>query len=177
MWIDDVLQFWFQELKPRDWFEKNDEIDRRIRERFATLHADLTREAIAIPDTARGHLAAVIVLDQFSRNMFRNSPDAYAADERALRLADRALELGFDRQLTPDERRFLYMPFMHAEDPAAQARCVELFTSLADPVSLDYAIEHRDIVDRFGRFPHRNAVLQRASTPEELEFLKGHKGF
>ena len=177
MWFDDVLHFWFGELRTDDWFVKNEEIDRRIRERFNHLHAKLQQGSIDIPATARAYLAAVIVLDQFSRNMFRNSPAAFAGDAQALRLAQRAIERGYDRELSTAERQFLYMPFMHSEDRAAQARCVELFTALGDPVAQKFAEEHRDIIERFGRFPHRNAILQRTSTPDELELMKTHKGF
>jgi uncharacterized protein (DUF924 family) len=177
MWFDDVLHFWFDELRTDDWFVRDEEIDRRIRERFADLHAKLQRGAIDIPPTPHAHLAAVIVLDQFSRNMFRNSPAAFACDAQALRLAQQAIERAYDRELSMAERQFLYMPFMHSEDQAVQARSVELFTALGDPVVQNFAEEHRDIIERFGRFPHRNAILQRISTTDELEFLKTHKGF
>jgi uncharacterized protein (DUF924 family) len=177
MWFDDVLHFWFAELRTDDWFIKSDEIDRRCRDRFIDLHERLQQGSIDIPATPRAYLAAVIVLDQFSRNMFRNSPRAYAYDAQALHLAQQAIERGYDRGLSTAERQFLYMPFMHSEDRAAQARSVELFAALGDAVVQKFAEEHRDIIERFGRFPHRNAVLQRASTSDELEFLKVHKGF
>lgn len=177
MWFDDVLHFWFEELRTDDWFVKDEEIDRRIRERFIDLHAKLQQGSINIPPTAHAHLAAVIVLDQFSRNIFRNSPAAFACDTQALGIAQQAIERAYDRELSTAERQFLYMPFMHSEDRAVQARSVELFTALGDPVAHKFAEEHRDIIDRFGRFPHRNSILQRISTPDELEFLKTHKGF
>lgn len=177
MWVDDVLQFWFRDVEPKDWFSKNDRLDARIRERFESLHESLASRAIDVPDTPRGYLAAAIVLDQFSRNLYRGSPKAFATDARALELAQAALDRDYDRALSTTERKFLYMPFMHSEDRAMQARCVELFAQIEDAEALRYAIEHRDIVDRFGRFPHRNEILGRAATPEEAEFMKHHAGF
>lgn len=177
MWVDDVLDFWFNELKPESWFAKDDALDARIRERFSALHESLRSEALEVPETARGYLAAIIVLDQFSRNLHRGSALAFASDARALALAQRALERRFDRELEMRERKFLFMPFMHSEDRRMQAKCVELFSNIDDAESLRYAIEHRDIVERFGRFPHRNAILGREPTPEEAEFMKQHAGF
>jgi uncharacterized protein (DUF924 family) len=177
MWVDDVLEFWFNELEPENWFAKDEQLDARIRERFSALHESLRLDAIAVPETPRGHLAAIIVLDRFSRNLHRGSPMAFASDARALALAQHALAQGYDRELTKRERKFLYMPFMHSEDKHVQARCVELFSTIDDADALRYAIEHRDIVDRFGRFPHRNPILGRDPTPEEAEFMKHHEGF
>jgi uncharacterized protein (DUF924 family) len=177
MWPDDVLKFWFEDLRPDDWFDKNPELDVRIRGRFEALHAQVLGGLIDIPETPKGHLAAIIVLDQFSRNLFRGSPAAFAADPKALALSKRAIERGFDSRLDKAERQFLYMPFMHSEDPLVQGRCVELFESLNDPVLVGFATAHRDIVERFGRFPHRNAALGRVSTPEEIEFMRQHAGF
>ncbi len=177
MWVDDVLHFWFQELQPAAWFSKDDELDAQIRARFGDLHQALMLERIDIPTTPHGLLAAIIVLDQFSRNLYRGSARAFAADARALGLARRSIELGFDRELQPLERKFVYMPYMHSEDPQAQAECVRLFTELNDAESLKYAIEHREIIDRFGRFPHRNRTLGRTASAEEETFLKHHAGF
>jgi uncharacterized protein (DUF924 family) len=177
MWVDDVLHFWFGELKPEQWFAKDAALDARIRERFGSLHDALASGALDIPSTPRGYLAAIIVFDQFSRNLYRGSAAAFANDTHALRLAREAMERGYDRQLTRAERKFVYMPFMHSEDPEMQHRCVRLFSTLGDEESLRYAIEHRDVIDHFGRFPHRNAILQRTPTPEEAEFLKRHEGF
>ncbi len=171
--IDEVLAFWFEELTPDDWFGGGDEVDDRIRGRFLALHEALRDE---VPEswraTARGVLAAVIALDQFPRNMYRSSHEAFAADPAALALATEAVERGLDRAMSIDERKFLYLPFEHSEDPAVQARSVELFASLDDEDTLGYAVRHKEIIDRFGRFPHRNEVLGRKSTPEEVEFLK-----
>ena len=171
--IDEVLEFWFEELTPDDWFGGGEAVDDRIRERFLALHEAL-REGV--PEswraTARGMLAAVIALDQFPRNLYRGSGQAFAADRAALALASEAIERGFDREMSTDERKFLYLPFEHSEDPRVQARSVELFASLDDAHTLGYAVRHKEIIDRFGRFPHRNEILGRASTPEEIEFLK-----
>ena len=170
--IDEVLAFWFEELTPDDWFGGGDEVDDRIRGRFLALHEALRDE---VPEswraTARGVLAAVIALDQFPRNMYRGDRQAFAADPAALALAMEAIERGLDQAMSTDERKFLYLPFEHSEDPAVQARSVELFASLDDEDTLGYAVRHKEIIDRFGRFPHRNEVLGRASTPEEIEFL------
>jgi uncharacterized protein (DUF924 family) len=172
-WSEDVLGFWFGELPQDAWFTKSDATDVRIRERFLGLHRELAKnlppEAYTEPRVA---LAAIIVLDQFSRNMFRGTPAAFATDHLALDLAKTAVASGFDRDMTRDERLFVYLPFEHSEDPADQHQCVSLYTELADPELLKYAVAHKVIIDRFGRFPHRNAILNRTSTSEEIEFLK-----
>jgi len=152
--------------------------------RFGSLHEEVATgrrdEWLA---STRGRLAFVIVLDQFSRNMFRGDPRSFASDRRALEVALRAIDEGDDKKLARDERTFLYMPLMHSEDRATQKRGIELFTAFRDeqppdqqgPLSnnLRFAVMHSDIIERFGRFPHRNAVLGRESTPDEIEFLKG----
>ncbi len=188
---ENVLEFWFGELDghgrasgemSRRWFSKDDEFDDEIRRRFGALYGELAsgdREAwLASP---RGRLAYIIVLDQFSRNLFRGLPEAFAHDGRARDVATEGIERGEDLGHAAAERMFLYMPLMHSEDLADQKRCVELFASWHEQAppeldamigySLDFARRHRDIVARFGRFPHRNAVLGRSSTPEETAFL------
>jgi uncharacterized protein (DUF924 family) len=187
-----VLEFWFgpldargvaSEAKSRAWFEKNASFDREIEQRFGALHAELARgEKEEWLSSSRGSLAAVIVLDQFSRNMFRNTKQMFESDPRALAIATALVDSGQDRKLAFTERGFVYMPFMHSERLEDQDRCVALFQSLRDEHvgelrercqdNLGYAERHRDIIRRFGRFPHRNAILGRESTPEELEFLK-----
>jgi uncharacterized protein (DUF924 family) len=171
-WVGEVLHFWFDELAPADWFAKNDDIDARIRDRFLTLHERLAADDGLGVSAPRTTLAAVIVLDQFSRNSFRGSPRAFAADPNARRLARTAIEQGFDRVMNKEERLFLYMPFEHSEDREDQARSVNLITQLADDDWTRYAMAHKVIIDRFGRFPHRNAILQRHSTTDELALLK-----
>lgn len=170
-WVEEVLGFWFGELTPEQWFKKDDGVDRAIKSRFAALYESLAASPPVTTD-ARTALAAAIVLDQFPRNMFRGSPQAFASDARALALANAAVDAGLDQKLAPHERTFLYLPFEHSEDAAMQARSVALFTALGNANQLDYAIRHKVIIDRFGRFPHRNAILGRASTPEEIAFLK-----
>lgn len=176
-WVEKVTHYWFAELLPEAWFRKDERVDAAIRERFGTLHDEVARirpEQLATPLEC---LAAVIVLDQFSRNMFRGSPRAFATDALALSIAQHAIAAGLDQQLDRQQRWFLYMPFQHSEDRAVQARSVELFTQLGDRENIGYAQRHQEIVDRFGRFPHRNEVLGRVSTPEELQFVATHRGF
>jgi len=167
------LKFWFEQIEPDQWFKKDPAFDASIRERFLDLHEILVSRddgaLLADPQTA---LAAVIVLDQMSRNMFRGTPRAFATDPQAFRVARSAVDRGFDAGLTKDQRQFLYLPFEHSEDREMQARSVALMTSLGDPELAKWAEAHKAIIDRFGRFPHRNDVLGRPSIPEEVEFLK-----
>ena len=181
---EDVLNFWFgapgsagHGNRREVWFKKSELFDRDVRRRFSTLHAFAADGRLAAWDTApRALLASIIVCDQFPRNIFRDDPRAYSTDDRALTAAQRMVERGWDTQCAPLERQFVYLPFEHAEDAAMQARSLELFGRLAeDPALADlpqWARKHADIIARFGRFPHRNAVLGRESTPEEIEFLK-----
>jgi len=169
---DEVLSFW-REAGADRWFEKDEAFDGAIRARFlATYEAAARGELAGWEASAEGTLALVIVLDQFPRNMFRGSPRIFAADEHARRAANLAIKRGYDLDVPPDMRGFLFLPFMHSEDLADQNRCVELYRAANDE-HLKYAIEHRDIIRRFGRFPHRNAVLGRTSTPDEQAFLDG----
>lgn len=176
-WAEDVLYFWFTELQPNDWFSGAEKVDDAIRSRFSQLYQAL-RASPLLPSSldARALLAAVIVFDQFPRNLFRKSAGAYATDARALELARHAVATGKDRSLKEQERYFLYMPFMHSEDRAMQAESVRLFTALGGD-GAKWARHHHGIVERFGRFPHRNAILGRVSTPEEIEFLKTEPSF
>ncbi|HET8726841.1 MAG TPA: DUF924 family protein [Alphaproteobacteria bacterium] len=176
--MEEVNRFWFEELRPDHWFGGDSNVDAAIRERFGTLHASLKAQPPA-PETlgAEALLAAVIVFDQFSRNLFRQSSEAYAADALALKLARHAVDTAVDRTLEPRRRQFLYMPFMHSEDRGTQTRSIELFTGLDVTEQAYWANHHKAIIDRFGRFPHRNALLGRMSTPEELEFLRTEEPF
>lgn len=187
-----VLEFWFGELDELGradeehasrWYTKDPEFDARLRAAFEPLHAEVLRgERDAWLATPRSRLAYIVVLDQFSRNMYRESPRSFEGDEKALAACRSGIETGMDRPLAFDERWFFYMPLQHSEDPAVQDFSVETFRRLRDEappelreraqVALDFAIRHRDIIVRFGRYPHRNAVLGRESTPEEIEFLK-----
>jgi uncharacterized protein (DUF924 family) len=176
-WAAQILRYWFEELQPAAWFRRDDGVDATIRERFGTLYEQLAQirpEQLATPLEC---IAAVIVLDQFPRNMFRGSPRAFATDALALSIAQQAIAAGLDRQLTQQQRLFLYMPFQHSEDRAVHVRSIELFTQLGLADNLDYAHRHKNIIDRFGRFPHRNAVLGRESTTAELQFVATHRGF
>ncbi|HEY5807723.1 MAG TPA: DUF924 family protein [Povalibacter sp.] len=177
-WPEMVIRFWFGELKPEVWFTRNEAVDAAIRERFVDFYEwARTQRADALVTTAQRALAAVIVLDQFPRNLFRNSPQAFATDTLALDVSQRAISAAVDQELTRQQRVFLYMPFQHSEERAVQVRSIELFSALGDQDTLGYARKHKDVIDRFGRYPHRNATLGRASTPEEVEFLRTHSGF
>ena len=172
-WVAEVLQFWFAELRPADWFAKSDALDATIRLRFAALHARLaTGTESPAGASPRWLLAAILVLDQFPRNLHRGDARAFASDPQARAFARRALELGVDRGLAPAERLFLYLPFEHSESLDDQQLAVKLVSELGDAGWTRYAEAHRDIVTRFGRFPHRNAALGRPSTPEEEAFLQ-----
>jgi uncharacterized protein (DUF924 family)/TolB-like protein/class 3 adenylate cyclase len=171
-WVHAVLQFWFQELPAAQWFVKDTALDARIREDFLATHEQLVANDGVELSGPRATLAAVIVLDQFSRNLFRGEPRAFAADAIARRIATIAIERGFDRSMSKEERMFLYMPFQHSEDRADQTRALALMESLGNDNWTHFARVHKEIIDRFGRFPHRNAVLNRQSTAEEIEALK-----
>jgi uncharacterized protein (DUF924 family) len=167
-WRADVLKFWFG-LTYDQWWGGGPEIDHRIRQNFLRLWAEKrelpVERFLGDPLTA---LAAVILFDQFPRNMFRDHADQFATDQLALAIARAAVDKGFDEQLEPQERGFLYMPFQHSEDLADQNRGLLLFTALGDDKQLGYAKKHHEVIERFGRFPHRNKVLGRAPRPEEL---------
>lgn len=168
-----VLNFWFTEIDRALWFKKDADFDRLLEERFGALHAQASLgELSAWRDTPHGRLAEIIVLDQFSRNLFRNSAKAFAQDGMALVLAQEAVRIGADAALSAQERVFLYMPYMHSESAAIHETAVELFTRNGIPENLDFELKHKAIIDRFGRYPHRNAVLGRTSTSEEAAFLQ-----
>lgn len=168
-----LLHFWFTEIDRALWFRKDAAFDALLAERFGALHAQASAgELSGWRDTPHGRLAEIIVLDQFSRNLFRDSPRAFAQDGMALVLAQEAVRNGADAVLTAQERAFLYMPYMHSESADVHETAVELFTQLGIPNNLDFELRHKAIIDRFGRYPHRNAVLGRASTPEEIAFLQ-----
>ncbi len=169
----EILTFWFDETAPAQWWKKDDDFDRTIIERFSAVHYGATRcELFGWRKDARGRLAEIIVLDQFSRNMFRGSPRCFAQDALALALAQEAIACGADAVLTPIERSFLYMPFMHSESLKIHEVAVDLFCENGIPGNLDYELKHKAIIERFGRYPHRNSILGRESTEEELEFLQ-----
>lgn len=170
---DDVLAFW-TEAGPDKWYKKDDAFDRAIRDNFlATYQAAAEGGLSAWEREADSALALVILLDQFPRNMFRGSARAFAADPLARDVADSAIAHGFDRAVDKDLRAFFYLPFMHSEEIEDQDYCVELCRALGDADNLKYAEIHAEIIRRFGRFPHRNPVLGRETTPEEQAFLEG----
>ncbi len=170
----EVLAFWFDEAGPEKWFTKDPAFDAEVRERFAALHAAADAGDLADWEiTADGALAVVVLLDQFPRNMFRDDPRAFASDAKARAVADRAIAAGHDQALEKARRGFFYLPFEHSEDLADQERSLALFGAIADSEEgMKWARSHHRIIARFGRFPHRNAVLGRKSTPEELAFLE-----
>jgi len=169
---EDVLRFWFSELTPEQWWRAQ-ALDRQISQRFLDLYHRLRRK---VPESwlahPRGVLAAVLVLDQFPRNMFRGTAAAFATDVAARRLTDHAVSRGFDAGLSVDEKLFLYLPLEHSENPEDQARAITLIEALGNAQYTDFARQHKEVIDRFGRFPQRNAALVRVSTSAEEAFLR-----
>lgn len=172
MHADDILHFWFEELTPAQHFAQEDAVDAMIRVRFAAIwEAARQCELWSWRSTARGRLAEILVLDQFSRNLYRGTPLAFAQDAQALALAQEMVAAGHDQALPPAQRAFVYMPYMHSESPAVHAQAMVLFGQPGLENNLQFEVRHRDIIARFGRYPHRNAVLGRASSAEEIVFL------
>lgn len=168
-----VLDFWFKQTTPQQWFEQSDQFDQQIQQQFGNLHQQAAAgELYNWRNSAAGRLAEIIVLDQFSRNLYRNQVAAFSQDTMALVLAQEAILLKQDNALSPVERSFLYMPFMHSESPKIHEVALQLFTDLGNEQNLRFEKLHKTIIDRFGRYPHRNQILGRTSTPEEIEFLK-----
>jgi uncharacterized protein (DUF924 family) len=173
----DVLAFW-REAGPDKWFTRDDAFDAEVRDKFLSTYEAAAAGWLADWEaTAEGALALVIVLDQFPRNMFRGQARCFTTDKEARAVANRALKRGYELDVPDVERGFFFLPFMHSEDMADQERCVALYREAGDE-NLKYALEHADIIRRFGRFPHRNAILGRATTPEEQAYLDagGFKG-
>ncbi|KQV50642.1 hypothetical protein ASC95_14900 [Pelomonas sp. Root1217] len=169
---DDILRFWFQEIKPAQWWTVDAAFDEQVRTRFGALHDQAKRcELFAWRATPEGRLAEVIVLDQFARNIHRGTPGAFAADPVALALAQEAVTAGADLALPVEQRAFLYMPYMHSESVAIHTAGEPLMKERAPQGTHDFELKHKAIIDRFGRYPHRNAILGRESTPEEEAFL------
>lgn len=176
----EILVFWFGTPRIGDavafreeWFKRDEALDEAIRCNFAaSVEAAVAGRLDAMAADAEGALALVILLDQFTRNLHRGSPGAFAGDERARRIANFALARGFDAAMGAQQRKFLYLPFEHSEDMADQERSIALFATVDDARAYDYAVRHKDVIARFGRYPHRNAAIGRTSTPEEIEFLK-----
>ncbi|MGJ7095440.1 DUF924 family protein [Vibrio hannami] len=170
-----IIDFWFSELEPKQWWIKDLGFDQMILSRFGELHNQAKAgELFQWRETALGSLAEVIVLDQFSRNIYRDKPESFACDAMALALSQIAVSKGLDSELPQTQRVFLYMPFMHSESKLIHTEAVKLFESLGSEGkgNLDFEHKHKAIIDRFGRYPHRNRILCRESTEEEIEFLK-----
>ena len=171
--VKDVLHFWFDVLEPKQWFIKDLSLDAQMTTQFgATHHAATLGELESWRQTAEGRLAEIIVLDQFSRNLHRDTPLAFAYDGMALVLAQEAIALGADQEVAFELRNFFYMPFMHSESAIIHEKAVELFSRPGAEYSYEFELKHKAIIDRFGHFPHRNAIIGRESTAEEIEFLK-----
>lgn len=167
-----ILSFWFAQENRARWFKGDSSFDAEITQRFAKVYEEAKTGALSDwRRESQSALALVIALDQFPRNMFRGSSQAFATDEQALSIAKESIASKFDEKLNDDERQFLYMPFMHSENLVEQEHGMSLFSSLGDPNAMEYMRRHRDIIARFGRFPHRNAVLGRKTTAEEAAFL------
>ncbi len=168
-----VLDFWFKELSPEDHFKKNEALDKEIATRFKEVHQQIALgETFTWRSTIHGRLAEIIVLDQFSRNMFRETKESFAYDSLALILAQEALRQDDFNELSIEEKAFVYMPFMHSESVIIHEKAVELFSEPGLENNLDFEHRHFDIIKQFGRYPHRNEILGRESTPEEIAFLK-----
>lgn len=168
-----ILKFWFEEIGHSQWWTKNDEVDQQIRERFAEIHQKAIRcELFDWRKDAAGRLAEIIVLDQFSRNLFRDSPLSFANDSLALGLSQEAISVGADQSLSPIQRSFLYMPFMHSESLIIHEIAMDLYKKNGIKSNIDFEIKHQEVIKKFGRYPHRNKILGRASTRAEIDFLK-----
>ncbi|KKB77747.1 membrane protein [Devosia soli] len=176
----DVLKFWFEDHGPEDWFAGKPEFDAEIAETFSQTHAHVAKsEAWEWRATPKGRLAEIIVLDQFSRQLFRGKPEAFAQDRMALVLAQEMVGQGLDMRFEQPQRGFIYLPFMHAESAAIQSASVRLYEALGDEDQLKFAVDHKAVIDRFGRFPFRNAALGRVSTEEERDYMaeQGERSF
>ena len=174
----DILTFWFEELTPKQHYVKDDQLDATIIQRFSTIHASAVAGELAHwRESAEGRLAEIIILDQFSRNMFRGDARSWVYDPQALDLARAAVAAGDDLKIPEEQRSFVYMPFMHSESAQAHEEAVVLFEKLGNENSLKYELLHKAIIDQFGRYPYQNELLGRTSTPEEIEYLSNNKGF
>ncbi len=171
---DKIITFWFETHGPADWYKKDAVFDEKIRDQFLDTYGDLTKRDLPNDlQTADDALAAIIVLDQFSRNMFRDTPKAFAADETARAITDMMVDKGWDCELPDEQRHFVYMPYMHSEDIKDQEKMLEFSAALAeDGKPSSWAVEHHRLIEKYGRFPHRNDILGRQSTEAEKTYLK-----
>jgi len=170
---NEVLHFWFKEISSEQWWLKDLAFDQAIKSRFLPLHDAANKaELFGWRDTTQGRLAEIIILDQFSRNIYRERAQAFASDVLALVLAQEAIALGLDMKVTENQRSFFYLPYMHSESLLIHNQAMVLYEKLGNPSNLAFEIKHRDIIKKFARYPHRNAILGRKSTAVEMEFLK-----
>ncbi|MCH9757155.1 MAG: DUF924 domain-containing protein [Gammaproteobacteria bacterium] len=173
-----ILDFWFNQLTPAQWWKKDTELDQWIISQFSSIHHKAALGELSNwRKTPEGCLAEVIILDQFSRNMFRNTPKSFAFDGMALILSQEAIRQAFDQKLSIMERSFLYMPFMHSESLHIHQQALHLFSEPGLEQTLSFEKQHFEIIERFGRYPHRNDILERTSTKTEKDFLTQHTGF
>lgn len=175
----EIIAFWFEEIDQSYWFKKDKNFDELVYDRFIEIYKRVfSGNTVQWRTTPEGKLAEIIVLDQFSRNMFRDRPEAFAADALALQLAQEAVQSGDDQKLALQKKSFIYMPYMHSEDLKIHNEAVKLFSQKGLERALDFEIRHKKIIEQFGRYPHRNKILGRISTAEEIEFLtKDGSGF
>jgi|TARA_B110000503_G_scaffold54556_1_gene87613 uncharacterized protein (DUF924 family) len=172
MTYTDIIQFWYDEIPPRNWFIKDTTFDDMLKRRFGAIHQQAAAgELTSWRKKPLGQLAEIIVLDQFSRNLFRDSPAAFACDGQALVLAQIAIAMGADLALLPKQKAFMYMPFMHSESAVIHQQAIELFKQPGLEDNYTFELKHKAIIDQFGRYPHRNAILDRPSNLTELDFL------
>ena len=169
-----ILKFWFEELKPNQWWAKDEGLDQLIKDKFLFIHNQAIKGELwnwrTSPD---GSLAEIIIIDQFSRNIYRNQPESFLYDGIALVLAQNAISQKFDEQLSTVQRSFLYLPYMHSESALIHEESVRLHKLLGLEGGYEFELKHKAIIDRFGRYPHRNKILGRESTSDEIEFLQG----
>ena len=176
--MKDIIDFWFNELQPEQWFTRDPQLDKHITERFLHAHQQAIQGKFSTwRQNAEGRLAEIIIIDQFSRNIFRNDTRSFDYDPIALSLAQEAVENHCHRQLPPIQAGFLLMPYMHSESATIHQEAVSLFSATGLEKNLEFELKHKSIIDRFGRYPHRNKILNRQSTPEEIDFLKDNPGF
>lgn len=172
MHFEEIISFWFNDITPQQWWQKDEEFDQLISTRFSNIHQQASAgELFYWRKTAQGRLAEIIILDQFSRNMFRDTPKAFASDTLALVLAQEAISVKADKALSPTLRSFLYMPFMHSESALIHVEAEKLYKKNGIEANYEFELKHKNIIDKFGRYPHRNEILGRESTEEEIEFL------
>lgn len=173
-----ILTFWFEEVKPEKKFTVDPEFDALVSEKFEEVYWEvLNGKTDSWRETPEGRLAEIIVLDQFARNMFRGTPQAFSGDALALELAENAIAAGADKELQEEQRMFVYLPYMHSESLDVHEKAMDIFKSLGNEEVLEYEIKHKKIIEEFGRYPHRNEALGRESTPAEIAWLEAGGGF